>query len=203
MKHQNEILRSMPEGQSAAADGDDDKRKAIAVREWIKPDGSKVVAGSEEATGFRYTYKASGQSVDYQCGDAGKLATMFAIMGGLTKVGNIVNSIVNADDYNGTDDPMASVKEWLELAEQGKWREAAEAGARGPKYDKDVLAGALLAVLTAQGIAKGDLHSYRERLEDKSYYAKVRGRTDVMAQYYKDLAAKGGETAPANLDSLA
>jgi len=78
--------------------------------------------------------------------------------------------------------------------------------ARGPKYDKDILAGALLAVLTRENKAKGDLANYRGRLDDKSYAAKVRARTDVMAQYYKDLEARGNgdeNKAPAAIDDLA
>lgn len=196
-----QILRQAPDSASAAADGDDDdKRKAIATREWINDKGEKVPTGSPDAVGFRYTFKATGASVDYICTPS-QLTTMFAIMGGLTKVGNIVNSIVNADGYDGAD-PMEDVKEWLELAIAGKWREAGEAAARGPKYDKDVLAGALLVVLGSS--AKGDIAHYRERLDDKGYYAKVRGQPAVMAQYYKDLEARGGGAAAApNTDALA
>ena len=184
-------------------DDSGDKRAAIAKREWINDSGEKVVAGDPSAVGFRYTYLASGKSVDYIVGEAGKLSTMFGIMGGLTKIGNIVNSIVNADDYNGTDDPMAEVGDWLKSADAGTWREISEAAGRGPKYDKDVLAGSLLAVLTAKSLAKGDLAAYRQRLDDKSYYAKVRNNSDVMAQYYRDMAAKGAAVAAPNTDALA
>lgn len=173
------------------------KRSAIATREWIDAEGTKVPAGSPDAVGFRYTYKATGNSVDYIIGEAGKLSTMFGIMGGLTKVGNIVNSIVNADDYDGSSDPMPEVQEWLSAAEQGKWRELAEGGgARGPKYDKDVLAAALFEVLGAA--AKGSVADYRERLDDKGYYAKVRNQPAVMALYYQ----KKGAEAP-TADALA
>lgn len=185
-------------------DTDDDtvqKRNAIAKREWINDAGERVPAGSPEAVGFRYTFLASGAAVDYMVGDAGKLATMFGVMGGLTKVGNIVNSIVNADDYDGSD-PMPTVREWLEQADAGVWREISEGGGgRGPKYDKDVLAGALLAVLGSR--AQGDVAHYRERLDDRSYYAKVRANTDVMAQYYKDIAEKGGSAGAPDSSALA
>lgn len=171
-------------------------RKAIAVREWINDKGEKVVAGDPTAVGFRYTYKATGGSVEYRIGDAGKLPTMFGIMGGLTKIGNIVNSIVNDDSYDGSD-PMPPVTEWLTKADQtGEWREPGDGVARGPKYDKDTLAAALLRVLA--GDAKGDLAFYRNKLEDKGYYAKVRSNTKVMAAYHADMAAKGGAVADAS-----
>ena len=169
-------------------------RSAIAKREWINDAGEKVVAGDKTAVGFRYTYLATGKAVDYIIGEAGKLSTMFGIMGGLTKVGNIVNSIVNADDYDGSTDPMLEVETWLKEADAGQWREPGEgAAARGPKYDKDVLAGALHAVLGSK--ATGDVASYRTRLDDKSYYAKVRANVQVMSAYMKAMADKGGAIA--------
>ena len=177
----------------------DEKRNAIAKREWINDEGAKVVAGSPGAVGFRYTFLASGKSVDYIIGEAGKLATMFGIMGGLTKVGNIVNSIVNADDYDGSD-PMPDVEEWLKEADAGQWREPGEGVTRGPKYDKDVLASVLVVKLGAG--AKGDVAHYRLRLDDKSYYAKVRANTEVMASYMAVMAERGKATAP-NTDQLA
>jgi hypothetical protein len=168
---------------------DDDKRSAIAKREWINDAGEKVVAGDASAVGFRYTYLATGKSVDYIIGEAGKLSTMFGIMGGLTKVGNIVNSIVNADDYDGTSDPMPEVEAWLKEADAGKWREPGEGVARGPKYDKDVLAQALVATLASA--AKGDAAHYRTRLDDRSYYAKVRANVKVMSAYMAEMAKRG------------
>lgn len=192
MKHNPMILRSMAEDQSAAADGDDSGRKSVAIREWINESGEKVVAGDPTAVGFRYTFRANGESVDYLCGEAGKLPTMLAIMGGLTKVGNIVNSVINADDYDGVANPMDDVREWLALADAGKWREIAEGTTRGPKYDKDVLAAALLQWLGST--AKGDIAHYRERLDDKSYYAKVRANPEVMAGYLAQMAERGNAT---------
>lgn len=165
------------------------KRAAIAKREWINDSGEKVVAGSPDAVGFRYTYLASGKAVDYIIGEKAKLATMFGIMGGLTKVGNIVNSIINADDYDGKTDPMIEVEAWLKEADAGKWREIGEGAARGPKYDKAVLASSLVQVLGAK--AQGDVAHYAEKLEDKSYYAKVRANPTVMAKYMEEMAARG------------
>lgn len=182
---------------SDVTQGEGSGRSAIAKREWINDSGEKVVAGDQSAVGFRYTYLATGKSVDYIIGEAGKLATMFGIMGGLTKVGNIVNSIVNADDYDGSTDPMPEVEAWLKEADAGQWREPGEGGAaRGPKYDKDVLAAALHGVLGSK--VTGDVASYRARLDDKSYYAKVRANVQVMSAYMKAMADKGSAVADAN-----
>ncbi len=179
------------------------KRAAIAKREWIDDTG-KHTPDRTKAVGARYTYLKSGNSLERKFGAAGDPGTMCAVMGWLTKVGNIVNSVVNADDYDGTTDPMTEATAWDGDLGAGVWREPSEGGAaRGPKYDKDTLAGALLATLTAKGIAKGDLPAYRARLDDKSYYAKVRANTEVMAQYYKDLAAKGATTAAPDASGLA
>lgn len=182
-----------PAPEQAPAASADDKRKAIAVRDWINAAG-EVVKNEVDATGFRYTFRKTGSAVDYQCDPTKKLTIMFACMGGLTKVGNIVNSIVNADDYNG-DDPIPDVVSWLAGAENGVWREPSEAGARGPKYNRDVLAGVLHTMLGAD--AKGDVVYYREKLNDSSYYAKVRGNAGIMNQYHQEMARRGADTAPA------
>lgn len=188
---------------SDVTQGAESKRGAIAKREWVDENGDHT-PDRTKAVGARYTYLKTGNSIERLFGDAGKPETMCAVMGYLTKVGNIVNSVVNADDYDGTADPMTDVKSWDDDLGNGIWREAAEGGvARGPKYDKDTMAGSLLALLTAKGVAKGDLPHYRARLEDKSYYAKVRGDSAVMAQYYQDLAAKGVAAPQAATDSLA
>lgn len=179
---------------------DTTKRGAIAKREWVDEDGNHT-PDRTKAVGARYTYLKNGTSIERLMGEAGAAETMCAIMGYLTKVGNIVNSVVNADDYDGSTDPMADVKEWDTDLGNGIWREVSEGVARGPKYDKDTLAGALLVVLGSK--AKGTVADYRARLDDKSYYAKVRGNSEIMAQYYKDLAAKGGTVAPPDTGALA
>jgi hypothetical protein len=179
------------------------KRAAIASRDLVDASGA-IVTDPTKATGARYTYLATGTSAERQWGQgAGSAIVMCANMGWLTKIGNEVNSVKQADDYDGVSDPMIDAKEFDAGLDNGIWREAGEGAARGPKYDKDVLAGALLATLTADGLAKSDLPGYRARLDDKSYYAKVRANTKVMAQYYKDLAAKGGEQPSTDASGLA
>lgn len=164
----------------------------------------------ELATGAGYSLvNADGSEIEsweYQSGlPAGNIVTMHFILGWWTKIGNVVNTVVNDKDEPGTlADAALAVTEHVENCNKGIWREVTEGAVRGPKYDKDILAGALLAVLTASGLAKQDLAGYRAKLDDKSYAAKVRARTDVMAQYYKDLAERKGEEAKeSNLDSIA
>lgn len=163
----------------------------------------------ELATGAGYSLvSADGsevQAFERQFGKPADSTTMHACLGWWTKLGNVANTVLNDKSDPGTiDDAALAITEHVELTEKGIWREIDTTVARGPKYDKDTLAGALLAVLTASSLAKTDLAGYRAKLDDKSYAAKVRARTDVMAQYYKDLAEKKGEEAKeSNLDSIA
>jgi hypothetical protein len=168
-----------------------EKRGKIAERDWVNVNG-EVVDAHAEATGARYTYLGSGTSLERQFGEPGTPATLCAVMGWLTKVGNIVNTIVNAPDYDGVTDPIPEAAEWDAGLEKGIWREPGEGTARGPKYDKDVLAGALLDVLAEK--AAGDFAHYRERLEDRGYYAKVRGNPAIMVRYMQRMAEKGTAT---------
>ena len=117
------------------------KRTAIANRELIDADGNALKNTNEgwsAAVGFRYTFLASGSVIEHICGPAGEPTTMFAAFGGLTKIGNIVNGIVNADDYDDSD-PIPVCQEWLdELTAKGEWKAPAEGGkGRGPKYDRE------------------------------------------------------------------
>lgn len=167
-----------------------EKRNAVAKREWINESGEKVVAGAPTVAGFRYTYLANGKSVEYMISDD-YLSKCFSVMGGLTKIGNIVNSVINDDSYDGAADPMVAVGEWLEDASAGVWREPGEGGvARGPKYDKDVLAVVLAATFAGKPGA-GDVAAYRARLDDKSYYAKVRNNAQIMSSYMQEMTALG------------
>jgi len=169
------------------------ERKAIAKRELIDASGT-VVADETLATGCRYTFLATGTAEERQWGQpAGSALVMCANFGWLTKVGNEVNSVKQADDYDGSD-PMLAAKEFNALLDSTppQWGVPGDGTARGPKYDKDTLAGALVTKLGKA--ATGDVMHYRQRLDDKSYYAKVRANSEVMSQYYKDLAAKNGAT---------
>lgn len=164
-------------------------------RYFVDNDGNEVDR-MEQATGAGYSL-VSGDGSEIKSWElrtglvAANTVTMHAVFGFWTKVGNVINTVVNDKNDPGTlEDAALAATEHVTNCENGIWREVSTE-ARGPKYDKDTLAGALLACLTADKLAKGDLATYRAKLDDKSYYAKVRAQTKVMAQYYSDLAAKG------------
>jgi hypothetical protein len=187
----------------------DKPRKQIAKREWIDDAGKVLPVGSADVAGVRYTFlgdkeglcKAVGNSVEYKLGEYPELDARFAAMGAVTKLGNVVNTIVNDDAYDGRD-PIPELVEWLTAAQAGQWREPGEGIARGPKYDKDVLATVLHAQLVADyGDKAADVAEYRERLDDKSFYAKVRANTKVMAAYLAEMATRGADAGD-NSESL-
>lgn len=183
---------------TAATPDNAESKKRIATREWINAAGEKVPTGSADVAGVRYTYLSTGGSVEYKYGASPELDRQFAAMGAVTKLGNIVNTITNDDSYDGRD-PMPELVAWLAEAMKGQWREPGEGVARGPKYDKDLLASVLVAMLGAK--AAGDVVHYREKLDDKSYYAKVRANSKIMAEYAIEFAKRGG--AEVDVDALA
>lgn len=184
------------------------KRIKRSDRYYIDSSGDEVER-MELASGAGYSLvNATGneiQAFERQFGKPADSVTMHACLGWFTKLGNVANTVLNDKTDPGTlDDAALAIVEHIEMTDKGIWVEKTESTPRGPKYDKDILAGATLAVLTASGKAKGDLAHYRLKLDDKSYAAQVRARTDVMAQYYKDLEAKkalAGESAPAAADA--
>lgn len=188
----------MADNSPTTPDDNGDSKRRIATREWINADGEKVPTGSADVAGVRYTYLATGGSVEWRYGVNDQLDRQFAAMGAVTKLGNIVNTITNDDAYDGRD-PVPEVVKWLEEATAGQWREAGDGLARGPKYDKAVLATVIVTLLAGQ--AAGDYAHYLAKLDDKSYYAKVRANTKVMAAYHAEMAKRGGEEV--TVDALA
>lgn len=175
-------------------------RAKVSERTLLLADGSEAER-MNDATGASYKLVANGRSFDYQYGANPHQDRMFGIFGFITKVGNEANSVLNNDKEPGdADDAAVAIEEFLQGVSAGVWREVGEGAARGPKYDKDVLAAALVGVLAAT--AKGDVAHYRERLEDKSYYAKVRANTEVMAAYMAEMASRGKATGTGT-DALA
>jgi hypothetical protein len=171
----------------------DSKKKAISKREWIDAAGVKIATGGATVAGFRYTNLESGESAQFMFADNPVLTAQFAAMGGLTKIGNVVNSVVNADDYDGSN-PMVAANEWLAAANGGEWREPGDGVARGPKYDNGVLAD----VIAAMPGAKGDSAHYVAKLDDKKYRAAVLRVEEVMAAYAAEATKRGLVTkAPA------
>jgi hypothetical protein len=161
-------------------------RKTVSTRTYL------------DSAGKESSYPVNGGSVTYTLlGDDGKTAVKtwpysggaFAQFGFVTKVGNVINTVLNADEPGTREEAAAEAQVFLAGVEQVIWREPTAGIARGPKYDRDVLAESLVAELAAS--AKGDSAHYRTRLDDKAYYAKVRNNPAVMARYMTAMAAKG------------
>lgn len=168
-------------------DGGDSKR-AISKRDWINAAGDRVPTGSPDVAGIRYTYLANGESVEFKFADSQQLTYQFAAMGGVTKLGNVVNSIVNADDYDGSN-PMEYVKDWLADAIAGQWREPGE-GTRGPKYDNAILADVLATMAAAKGKST-TAPEYLAKLDDKKFRAQILAYAEVKAAYAQEAEKRG------------
>jgi len=189
-------------------------RQKVSSRDFIDANGQPVDK-IELATGARYALVkrtggtddkpeyANEHEFDVQLGEAGKPATMYAIFGAWTKLGNVANSVLNDDKEPGTiDDAADEIAAFIKSVESGVWREAGDGAARGPKYDNDVLGIVLHAILGAA--AKGDAASYTARLAaDKGYRAKVVARDDIKAAYWVEMSKRGVAKPQASTDSLA
>lgn len=175
-----------------------ESKRAIAKREWLNAAGERIPTGSPDVAGVRYTYLDTNNSVEYVLGQNEQLDRQFAAMGAVTKLGNVVNTVTTDEDYDGSD-PIPVVIKWLSEASNGLWRESGDGVARGPKYDKDILAAVIVQVLGEK--AAGTVLEYRQRLDEKSYYAKVRAKTKIMAAYAQELVKRGG--AEATVDDIA
>lgn len=175
--------------------------RRLAQHEYVNAAGEVVPI--EQATGNRYRSKSGFERTWNIAGiEPGTPAAMFAAFGARTLMINTTSGARqrSEDEQESLDDRLARI-------EAGDWRERGEGGlVRGPKYDKAVLAQALVDVLGDK--AQGDVDHYRARLgtdgdsDDaakaaRSYYAKVRANGEVMARYYE--LAK----ADSNADSLA
>jgi hypothetical protein len=182
-------------------------RKQVSKRSYLLADGSEAER-IEEATGARYTLLGAGaaganQDFDQQFGDAGKLATMCAIFGFHTKVGNVANTVLNDKDEPGTpQDAAQAITEFLTAAASGTWAERA-AGGVGARIDKDALAGAILAVAVAGGklnkatgapMGDDDYQPIRDRLESDPQYVKAARQVPEVATEYAKRVGKASKT---------
>jgi len=127
------------------------KRPTVADRQWIDQSGKEVPNDEKpSATGFKYVDLASGNAYSYQLTDdtPRHVLVTLAIFGGLTKAGNIRNTLVNSDKGDPDADVIPAIKGWFDLLEQdGKWGEDREGLGRA-RFDLDKLA---LAIATAKG----------------------------------------------------
>lgn len=156
----------------------ENKRKRVSKRSFIDASG-KEVDKIEEATGGRYTLLGV-QDGDYdaQLGAAGRFATMCAIFGYHTKIGNVANTVLNDSDEPGTPmDAGAAIKDFIAQANGGVWAERTT-GAPGTRVDKDALAGAIVAVMLASGKL--------EAAGEGAMYAKVRDKLETDPQYVRN-----------------
>lgn len=172
------------------------KRKQVSKRSFLLADG-KEAEKIEEATGARYTLLAPSGNKDFdqQFGDAGKFATMCAIFGFQTKVGNVANTVLNDKDEPGTpDDAAAAIEEFITKASatDAVWAERTTGGV-GARIDKDALAGAIVAVAGASGKV-ADYAKIRDRLETDAQYVRAARQVPAVATEYATRVGKANKT---------
>lgn len=195
--------KQAPDAESAAADGDSNaKRKAVSKRNFIGPNDAEVDK-IEEATGMQYVLldPAGNHTFNVQLGEAGKLATMAAVFGLQTKIGNVANTVLNDKDEPGSPtDAAAAIKEWLAQVEGGTWAERTTGGV-GARVDKDALAGAILAVAIAGGKFVADspeagaaYSKVRDRLENEPQYVRAARQVPDVAREYATRVGKAAKT---------
>lgn len=172
--------------------GDSPEPRKVAEHAYIKPDGSEADS-INEATGISYSHVRDGWDFSWQI--PGAVAGSPQTLGALFGFRTLATNTTSGARQRGEDEHEALIERFGNV-EQGIWRERAEGVARGPKYDKDVLAQVLHAQLVADGhTPQGDIAHYRDKLEDRSYYAKVRANTKVMAAYMAEMADRGAAMA--------
>ena len=183
---------------SAAADS---KRKRVSERRFLNAAGEKSVGPVADGSVQYILLGSDGKTAlkSWTLDGSSPGLAQLAMFGFVTKVGNVANSVLNADEPGTPEEAAEEIDAFIAGLADGTWREAATGASRGPKYDKDVLASALIAELGEK--AKGDVAHYRERLDDKSYYAKVRANTAIMARYMTMMKDRAAEAPTA--DSLA
>lgn len=166
-------------------------RTARAIREFIDADGQKV-EDKMDAKGARYTLRSNGRKIELMFGPNAATYAL-AAMGFVTKIGNVVNTVVNGADPGTDDDAADAAEEWLAQLNAGIWREKVE-GAGVARIDKDALAQAIVEV------SPQDYQKVRDRLEtDAAYVRKTRQHTKVRELY----EAKVGKSAVTDEDLAA
>lgn len=154
------------------------KRQPVAVRDWIRADGTPVATGKEsEATGFRYIHLPSAKRANPAYNPESDAApdgcsfelpamdeptrTMCAIFGALTLAGNVVNTAVNGPKGDPNLNPISLIAERFAEIQSGNWSDR-EGGTGGVRYDKDKLAAAI-----AQAKGEADVAPYLAKMETK------------------------------------
>lgn len=195
-----------PDAQTGAADGTeaeastDSKRKQVSKRDYLDSAGA-VVEKIEEATGARYTLLVPSGNVDFdeQFGKAGDFATMCAILGFHTKVGNVANTVLNDKDEPGSfEDCVGEIKDFIAKAKTGTWAERSGGGA-AQKVDREALAGAIVAVAIAGNlVTEADRDAtyakVRQRLEDEPAYLRSARQVPDVAREYATRVGKAAKS---------
>ena len=169
-------------------------REKASERHWIDAAGNEC--DMDKATGIRYVIPANGRSLDVQFADVPPAMQVAGWGFGMhTKMGNIANTVRNDKANPGTpDDEADAVEEFLASYIGGVWREASEA--RGPKYDDDILADALLAMAHAKGLTDRTKDTYVTKLADKKTRAQFLAAGGVKDAYNKLAAERGVAPRP-------
>jgi hypothetical protein len=142
-----------------AGAGTTKKIEAVADRQWIDAFGQEVEA--DEATGFKYVDKASNKFFVWQSGHhPGTALTMLAIFGGLTKAGNIRNTLVNSKNADPNADVIGGISDWFSELDNGIW--AAERTGGGIRVNAEVLAQAI-----AEAKGETDPSPYKARIDNR------------------------------------
>lgn len=171
----------------------EDKVKSVAKHELIAAQGGEHLS-MLEATGIRYTDRASGEVFEYLIPGAqpGTAITMLALFGAKTKATNEASRVRNGDG-GGPAEQMEAIDEIFANITKGVWREKAEGGG-GSRTDKRLLAEVLIAALGEK--AQGTVDTYQNRLETETgYYAKVWSNDAVKTEYRKRAGKTGTPVA--------
>jgi len=180
-------------------------RKKVSQRAYLTGDNSKSVGPAADGA-VEYQLLNTGGEVHktFRFDPTSPGGHMFAQFGFVTKVGNVANSVLNGDEPGSIDDAATDIEEFLQSIANGTWREPGESRARGPKYDKAVLAYVLFAGRSAEKRTGewADEATVLARLEDKSFYAKVRNNAAAMAAYHAEMAKRGESAGTKTVDDL-
>lgn len=163
-------------------------RTKVSEREYLGPDG-KIVDSIDQAAGARYTLVGTdGASFDALFGEPAVETTLYAIMGFHTKLGNVANTVLNAEGGGTVKDAAAAVAAFHQRVAKGgpgAWREPGE-GVGVTRYDTAIMADCI-AKVTGKPVDQ--------------FLAKMEWRVDASGKQVQQQAdgswPKGAKTYPA------
>lgn len=179
------------------------KRKQVSKRDFLL--NGAVVDKIEEANAARYSLLVAGGTplaFDSEIlGEPGKFATMCAIFGYHTKIGNVANTVLNDKEEPGSvQDAGAEITAFITQATGGLWAERTT-GVAGARIDKDALAASIIAVAVGAGkFAAGSdeegaaYTKVRDRLETEPTYVRAARQVPDVAREYATRTGKATKT---------